>query len=652
MAQCGCSRRCTCSVVAGPGVTVDGTGSSSNPYVISSPDSGSSAVTVVNGTCVGLIGDGTPGAPITPNLIIDPDPANTAVCGPGGLLVPPAGVECDDVRACLSAGPGIDYDATTGVITAEPTVVTAGTNVTVTGAGSSADPYVVSSAGGGAVTVVEAGDRVTVIGTGTPADPYVVAADPPSCEDVRPCLSAGPGATYDPATGVIGADPTLVTAGTNVTVTGTGTTADPYVVAADPVTCDDVRPCLSAGPGVTYDPATGVIGADPTTVTAGTNVTVTGSGTSADPYVVSAAGGGAPTVVEAGDRVTVTGAGTAADPYVVAADAPSCDEVRPCFSAGDGAAYDPATGMISARPSTDAGNSLAFGTDGGLLVPAAEATALQAADTTTVDTTITGTGTAADPYVVEADVIVAPEPNGLEATANGLLVAPSADAGNTLAFGADGRLFVPPDPPLETGCGLQGEGTAASPLAAFPIAGSQAWANVWTCDPTVHSTLKCDPTSGALWAPPEHSSAALAIQQNHPMGTPTIAPTTGYIVIDANAWAQAQYTADSLTVCRGVTYDVAFTAHVEVSYTANSVFDLGYAMQVNGGALALHAGHSWLQTTTPAGRERVTFAVSQAAMLPPHTSHAVRVYPAIRVTAGSVTIREWITDSNMILITR
>jgi 3D (Asp-Asp-Asp) domain-containing protein len=237
-------------------------------------------------------------------------------------------------------------------------VVQAGPNITVTGNGSGGAPYVIGTSGGGGGTV--------------------------TCDDVRPCLSAGPGVDYDPATGVIAAEPTVVQAGANVTVTGAGSTASPYVVAADPVTCDDVRPCLSAGPGVDYDPATGVIAAEPTVVQAGANVTVTGTGSAANPYIVNAAGGGTggvtcadvrpclvagpgidydvatgtiaaePTVVQAGANVTVTGAGSTASPYVVAADPVTCDDVRPCLSAGPGVDYDPATGVIAAEPITAA----------------------------------------------------------------------------------------------------------------------------------------------------------------------------------------------------------------------------------------------------------------------------------------------------------
>jgi hypothetical protein len=78
------------------------------------------------------------------------------------------------------------------------------------------------------------------------------------------------------------------------------------------------------------------------------------------------------------------------------------------------------------------GSSSSGGSGGGLA-------AVATADTPTVD--LSGDGTAGAP--ISAAVVVAPEPNGLETAAGGLLVAPSAQAGNTLTVGPDGRLFVP-----------------------------------------------------------------------------------------------------------------------------------------------------------------------------------------------------------------
>ncbi|PWI15940.1 hypothetical protein DI272_18555 [Streptomyces sp. Act143] len=51
---------------------------------------------------------------------------------------------------------------------------------------------------------MQAGDNVTISGSGSAANPYVVSAEVP-CEAVRPCLSGGPGITYDQGSGVIAA---------------------------------------------------------------------------------------------------------------------------------------------------------------------------------------------------------------------------------------------------------------------------------------------------------------------------------------------------------------------------------------------------------------------------------------------------------------
>ncbi|WP_411092322.1 hypothetical protein [Streptomyces sp. 049-1] len=364
MAKCCGSSGCKCTVTAGPGVTVDGNGSTTLPYVISADAATPTPVTAGDtptvDTTVG--GTGTAGDPyvVSSAVILDPAPpgggTNLAKAGPDGLFV-----ECADVRQCFTAGDGAAYDPATGEISARVSA-DAGNTTTLgadgglyTPAPTAADP-----------TAVEAADTptvdVTVTGAGTNADPYEVSAAvildpaPPGggtnligagpdglfveCAGVRQCVSAGDGAAYDPATGVLsarlstdagnaasfgtdggiyapgssGADPTAVQAAdtptVDVTVSGTGTSADPYEVSAavilDPappgggsnlahagpdgvyVECADVRACLSAGDGIAYDAATGEIAATPTVVEAGTGTTVTGTGTAADPYEVSA----------------------------------------------------------------------------------------------------------------------------------------------------------------------------------------------------------------------------------------------------------------------------------------------------------------------------------------------------------------------------
>ncbi|MDH6489670.1 hypothetical protein [Streptomyces sp. SAI-127] len=268
----------------------------------------------------------------------------------------------------------------------------------------------------GCKCAVTAGPGVTVDGNGSPTNPYIVSAD-----------SGTP-------TPVTAADTPTV----DTTVSGTGAAGDPYVVSAavilDPtppgggsnlakagpdgvyVECADVRGCISAGDGASYDPATGVVEARVST-DAGNTTTLGADGGLYTPAASTALGAvDTPTV-----DVTVSGTGSAADPYEVSAavildPAPpggganlakagpdgvyvECADVRQCFTAGDGAAYDPATGEISARVSTDAGNTVAFGTDGGLYAAGGGGapSVVTAGDTTTANNTVTGTGAARRP---------------------------------------------------------------------------------------------------------------------------------------------------------------------------------------------------------------------------------------------------------------
>lgn len=71
-----------------------------------------------------------------------------------------------------------------------------------------------------------------------------------------------------------------------------------------------------------------------------------------------------------------------------------CADVRGCLWAGEGAGFDPATGIITARL-TGAGNTTAFGTDDGLFTPAVGGRADCAGryGSPALDPTVSGTGT-------------------------------------------------------------------------------------------------------------------------------------------------------------------------------------------------------------------------------------------------------------------
>ena len=77
--------------------------------------------------------------------------------------------------------------------------------------------------------------------------------------------------------------------------------------------------------------------------------------------------------VIAGDNVTIGGTGSAANPFVITAQT-SCPEVRACLHGTAGVAYDQASGTFSAALSGQPGNNVTVNADGGLFVPTGAAT--------------------------------------------------------------------------------------------------------------------------------------------------------------------------------------------------------------------------------------------------------------------------------------
>ena len=148
---------------------------------------------------------------------------------------------------------------------------------------------------------------------------------------------------------------TKIVNGTNTTVVGTGTTPTPYQINAlnstysnsnlgtgaqiykDSIivgsnTQFNLRKIKSSNSSVNIVEGadeidiTVVAGIVPdgseTKVTAGTNVTVTGTGTIASPYIINASGGGgtadgSETIINAGINISITGIGTTGNPYII-----------------------------------------------------------------------------------------------------------------------------------------------------------------------------------------------------------------------------------------------------------------------------------------------------------------------------------------------
>ncbi|WP_165947365.1 hypothetical protein [Micromonospora sp. 15K316] len=210
----------------------------------------------------------------------------------------------------------------------------------------------------------------------------------------------------------------MVVAGENVTVEGNGSSASPYVISADGgIDCAQVRPCLSAGDGIEYDPTTGVISSDGSV---------------------------------------------------------DCAQVRPCLSAGDGIDYDPTTGVISADLSSEPGNNITIGPDGGLLVPSTGGTTVAVASSSCI--TLTGDGSAGSPLLAQPRLD--PDPaNTLTCGPNGLLA----------AGGGSGT--------VDTACGLAGDGSSGDPLRVAV----GTWG--YPCDVSQAGRVYCD-DSGVLRSEP------------------------------------------------------------------------------------------------------------------------------------------------------
>lgn len=130
----------------------------------------------------------------------------------------------------------------------------------------------------------------------------------------------------------------------DMTITGTGTGGDPYIISGtikvDPAAgnlvqatanglfldCSDVAACVSGGITTHIN----------VTDTATVDLTLTGTGTSGDPYILSALVKLDP---DAANLLHTTGAGIIL----------TCADIQGCLSGGDGITYNPATGVIVAN---------------------------------------------------------------------------------------------------------------------------------------------------------------------------------------------------------------------------------------------------------------------------------------------------------------
>lgn len=190
-----------------------------------------------------------------------------------------------------------------------------------------------------------------------------------------------------------------LTAGTGITITGTGNTGTCYVISSGGLDCEAVQDCvgtaIAAGTGATYNDAANSISVLPST--------------------------------GIGNQITTGPDGRLFAPAPLFN---TCESIQDCVGTGiangQGLAYDDGLDAFSACLSIDPGNAMSFGSDGCLYVPtsAAGGSVVQVADTPTMDLTITGNGMAGTPYIISGVVNL------------------SADAGQILTLGTDGRFYL------------------------------------------------------------------------------------------------------------------------------------------------------------------------------------------------------------------
>lgn len=146
-------------------------------------------------------------------------------------------------------------------------ILSAGTGINITAGG------VISSTitqADGSETKVSAGTGISISGTGTTASPYILSS-------------------------TVSADgsETKVSAGTGISISGTGTTASPYTItAADVSSTNEIQALSLSGSTLSLSLGGGSVvlptpDGSETKVSAGTGISISGIGTTASPYVIT-----------------------------------------------------------------------------------------------------------------------------------------------------------------------------------------------------------------------------------------------------------------------------------------------------------------------------------------------------------------------------
>ena len=162
------------------------------------------------------------------------------------------------------------------------TKLTAGSNITINGIGTTANPYNISSTSEISETYIEEGDNITITGSGIISDPYIINADLTDLGIVKTINNEviSPGQSLS----IINNEPT-----------GKALVTKEYVQSIIPNTPDGSE----------------------TKINSGNNISMTGSGTISNPYIINSISNAGSVYINPGDNVEIIGNGTVENPYVI-----------------------------------------------------------------------------------------------------------------------------------------------------------------------------------------------------------------------------------------------------------------------------------------------------------------------------------------------
>jgi hypothetical protein len=162
------------------------------------------------------------------------------------------------------------------------TKLTAGSNITITGIGTIVNPYTISSNFEISETYINEGNNINITGSGVISDPYIINSNLDNLGIVK----------------TIGNE--VISPGQSLSIinnesTGKVLTTKEYVQSIIPNTPDGSETKLNSG----------------------NNISITGSGTILNPYIINAESEETITYVNSGDNTNVTGSGSISDPFII-----------------------------------------------------------------------------------------------------------------------------------------------------------------------------------------------------------------------------------------------------------------------------------------------------------------------------------------------